>query len=286
MHAKGELAKYIFLLALPAWTCAHGQTPTVQPAIPPLVQRALTAELHATEDKSHPMCYQLRRSSPQLTSTRKICETRDGAVAILVALNDRPLNGTDETKEQTRLKSLLDNPDRQRHRKQVDDADMARLLRILRALPTAFTYRPAGVEPGVDGPLERFSFVPNPSFDPPNMETVAMTQMSGEIWIDSNRGRIARLEGRLQQDVNFGWGILGQLDKGGWLRIEQGDVGGGQWRITRFQMDMNGRVLIKSRKFSSDQRLTTFMPVSADLSYQQAIRTMLDDHSQTRLQNH
>ena len=52
--------------------------------------------------------------------------------------------------------------------------------------------------------------------------------MAGEIWIDPVKLRVVRLEGHLQQDVDFGWGILGRLNKGGWIVIEQADVGGGQ----------------------------------------------------------
>ena len=70
--------------------------------------------------------------------------------------------------------------------------------------------------------------------------------MTGEIWIDPVHLRVVRLEGHLQQDVDFGWGILGRLNKGGWIVIEQADVGGGQWRTVRFQMQMSGRVVFKN----------------------------------------
>ena len=60
--------------------------------------------------------------------------------------------------------------------------------------------------------------------------------MTGEIWIDPVHERVVRLEGHLQQDVDFGWGILGRLNKGGWIVIEQADVGERQWRIVHFQM--------------------------------------------------
>ena len=50
--------------------------------------------------------------------------------------------------------------------------------------------------------------------------------MAGEIWIDPVQERVVRLAGSLQQDKDFGWGILGELDKGGWVEIDQADVGG------------------------------------------------------------
>lgn len=285
MPTRGQRIRQVLPVVLLALTSSSGQSGTVTQGVPPEVQRALAAELTAAQDKSHPMCYELHRSSPRITSTKKICETRDGVIALLVALDDRPLTSAETAKEQVRLNSLLQDPKRQLHRKQADDADMERILKILRALPYAFLYRPAGMEAGLNGPLERFSFVPNPSFDPPNLETLPMTQMSGDLWIDPARGRIAKLDGHLHDDVNFGWGILGQLDKGGWIRVEQSDVSGGQWRITHFQLEMTGRIVVKSKVFSSDQRLTGFVPVPADLSYQQAIHMLLTGNSETHAQN-
>ena len=73
--------------------------------------------------------------------------------------------------------------------------------------------------------------------------------MTGEIWIDPVHLRVARLEGHLQQDVDFGWGILGRLNKGGWIAIEQAEVSEGQWRIVRFEMRMSGRVVLQEPGF-------------------------------------
>ena len=68
-----------------------------------LVKRALAAEVRAAQDTQHPMRYHLRKSTPRLTSTKIIFETKDGAVARLIAINDKPLSAEDEQKEQDRL---------------------------------------------------------------------------------------------------------------------------------------------------------------------------------------
>ena len=98
--------------------------------------------------------------------------------------------------------------------------------------------------------------------------------MTGEIWIDPAHQRVVRLEGHLQQDVDFGWGILGRLNKGGWIVIEQADVGGGQWRIVHFQMAMSGRVVFKNRIFDTTEERPQFAPLPAGLDYQQAIEML------------
>lgn len=242
-----------------------------------LVQRALANEVRAAADTQHPMRYQLRKQSPRLSSTKEICETRDGAVARLRAINDSPLSSADEQKEQARLNMLLADPGRQRHRKQSQDEDAARAMKVLRALPDAFLYQYKGVRQGRAGPVEEYTFKPNPKFDPPDLETTVLKQMAGEIWIDAAEARVTRLEGHLQQDVDIGWGILGRLNKGGWIVLEQADVGYHQWRTAHFQMSLSGRVVFKTRVFDTTEDQSQFVPVPVGLNYQQAIQILRSD---------
>jgi hypothetical protein len=269
------------LLLLLAWSAdglgqAGSGIPTAMTPVQAqaLVERAVAAEMRTAQDTSHPMRYRLRKSSPRLTSVKEILETRDGAVARLLSIADRPLSAEDEEKEQARLDGLLSDPSRQRHRKQSQDDDTGRALKVLRALPEAFLYQFAGTGWGPAGKVEKFTFKPNPQFNPPDLETQVLTALTGEIWIDAAQSRVTRLEGHVRQDVDFGWGILGRLNKGGWIVIDQADVGGRQWRIVRFQMVMSGRVLFKNKSFDTVEEQTQFAPLPAALGYRQAIQML------------
>ena len=261
----------ILILLMPL--TAAGQA-GVAPGDDALVKRALENEVRGAGDAEHPMRYRLRKSSPRLTSTKQIFETKDGAVARLLTVNDAPLNAADEQREQARLALLLSDPSKQRHRKQAEDDDSARALKVLRALPGAFLYRYAGTIEGPGGQVEKFTFTPNPKFDPPDLETQVLTQMTGEISIDVARERVAKLEGHLQQDVDFGWGILGRLNKGGWIVIEQADVGDHQWRIVHFGMSMTGRVVFKTKVFDTTEDESQFVSLPRGIGYKQAIQMM------------
>jgi len=239
-----------------------------------MVQRALGKELQTAQDTAHPMHYRLRKSSPRLTSTKEILETADGAVARLVAINDQPLTQAEEQTEQARLDLLLSDPSRQKHRKQSEEGDFGIVLKLLRMLPSAYLYTYSGQGAGPAGTVEKFSFRPNPGFSPPDLESQALTAMTGEIWIDASQERVTRLEGHLQQDTDYGWGILGKLDKGGWIVLEQADIGGRQWRIVRFKMKMNLRVLFKNRDIDTTEEMSQYTPVPAGLNYRQAIQML------------
>jgi hypothetical protein len=244
-----------------------------------LVDRTLANELNAAEDASHPMRYLLRKTSPRLTATKQMMETHDGQVARLTAINDKPLSAADESNEEARLNALLGDPGKQRRRKQAEDDDSGRALNVLRALPSAFLYQDAGPGQGPTGKVEKFTFRPNPAFNSLYLETEVLPAMAGEIWIDPVHLRVARLEGHLQQDVDFGWGILGRLNKGGWIVIEQADVGPDmgvdQWRTVRFAMQMSGRVVFKARVFDTTEEQTNYAPIARGMSYQKAIEMLL-----------
>ena len=220
------------------------------------------------------MRFRLRKTSPRLDSTKEVLETSDGAVARLVAINNRPLTPAEEQTEQDRLDLLLADPSRQRHRKQSEEGDFGIVLKLLRMLPSAYLYQYAGVGSGPAGAVQKFTFRPNPSFSPPDLESQALTAMTGEVWIDASQDRVTRLEGHLQQDTDYGWGILGKLDKGGWIVIEQAQVDGHQWRIVRFKMQMNLRILFKTRNIDTVEEMTHYAPVPVGLNYRQAIQML------------
>jgi len=272
---------YSIVLPLLLPLAATGPRPTSD-APPPnsaLVERALANELNGAQNVTHPMRYRLRKSSPRLTSTKEIVETRDGAVAMLVSINDQAPSADDAQKEQTRLDSLLADPGKQHHRKQTQEDDTNRALKVLRALPKAFVYQYAGQVASAAGMMAKFTFLPNPKFNSPDLETQVLTQMTGELWVDPVREHVVRLEGHLQQDVDFGWGILGRLNKGGWIVIEQAEVASGQWRIVRFKMAMSGRVLFKTRSFDTTEEESQFSPVPVGMTYQQAIQMLRSGQS-------
>ncbi|MGA3011784.1 MAG: hypothetical protein ABSD72_16115 [Terracidiphilus sp.] len=276
------MRSFLSFLLLLFWTGAA----LAQPASPgglssaqaqALVGRALATEMRTALDASHPMRYRLRKSSPRMTSTKEIVETPDGDVARLVRLNDQPLSRSAEQLEEARLDALLSDPSKQRHRKQSEEADAGIVFKLLRMLPQAFLYEYAGTGSSSSGIVEKFRFRPNPGFSPPDLETQALTAMTGELWIDATQERVTRLEGHLQQDTDFGWGILGKLGKGGWVVVEQADVSGRQWRIARFQMKMNLRILFKTRNIDTTEEMSQYAPVPAKLDYRQAIQLLRTD---------
>jgi hypothetical protein len=243
-----------------------------------LVKRVLRIELESAQDAAgaaaHPMQYRLRKMSPRLSTTKQIVETKDGDVARLIAINDGPLSLEDQQNEATRLQGLIDDPGLQRHRQDREQSDAERARKIMRALPDAFLYQFASTVETPQGPSYRLSFQPNPNFNPQDLEAQVLKGMAGELWIDVAQQRVTRLEGKRLHDVDYGWGLLGKLDEGGTLLLEQADVGDHQWRTVHMVLVMNARVFIKSVKLDTTLDLSQFSPVTPGMSYQQAIELL------------
>lgn len=280
MGAK-PVVRWVFLplLALPAgagWSFGQAAAPALSPAdAQALVQQALANEVDAAKNVGHPMQYMLRKITPRLTTTKRIIETAGGDVARLISVNGKPLSDSAEQREKARLNALAADQAEQDHRKQAEDSDTARALKVLRALPKAFLYTYTGPATSPAGPVETYSFAPNPDFSPSGMETQILTAMSGDVAVNPDSRRVEHLEGHLLKEVNFGWGIAGKLNKGGWIGIDQAPVADGQWRTVRLQLAMTGRILFITKTYDTLQEESDYTPVAEGLDYREAIKQLL-----------
>ncbi len=98
----------------------------------------------------------------------------------------------------------------------------------------------------------RLTFFPNPHYNAPNRELQVFRSMSGKMWIDRAAGRLARMDGSLFEDVTFGWGLLGRLNKGGTFSVVQSQVGQDHWEMIALDVNMSGH----ADHFQKHQRKT------------------------------
>src|SRR5579884_42704 len=244
-----------------------------------LVRRASQNEL-AASNGNHPFRYQLHKIDDGKITTKEIVETKDGDVARLIAVNDRPLDPDAEKNEIARLNNLAAHPELQAHRRQKEQEDSNRANKMIRLLPDAFVYKYEGMVEGPNGPCYKLSFQPNPNFNPPDHESQVFAGMAGELWIDKAQERMVRLDAHLIADVNFGWGILGKLYKGGSILVEQADVGDHHWETTHMKLSLTGKALmIKPLSFQTTEDASHFEPVPPDMGYQKAIEMLLSNNT-------
>lgn len=240
-----------------------------QPPMPAgqLVREVVYNELH--DHQQHRFWrYWVERRSPAGTRVEEQVETADGPVSRLAMNNSQPLNAEAEEEEQSRLEKLLNSPGEQaRHVKQYDE-DEQRIGRILALLPTAFVYTYDGEENG----CYRLRFRPNPDDRAATIEARLFHAMSGTLWVDVRWKRLARLDGQVEENVDFGFGILGRLYKGGWFELERTQVSTTDWKTTRLEVHMNIRaLLVKTFARETSEVRGGFEPVPAGMSLAQGV---------------
>ena len=228
------------------------------------VQKMVETELAQQKaDGTHWMYRQLKSEPGQPEQLREVIETTQGEIYRLVALDGKPVTPEQQQKDAARLQELITNPDLQQKKRKDAREDAEKATRMLKLLPKAFIYQYSGEKDGV----VFYGFRPDPSFDPPTREARVFHSMEGQLWINKEQMRLVRLQGTLMEDVNFGWGILGHLDKGGHFVVEQEQVGPDHWAITNMDVEMNGRALIfKSLNIKEKELSSDFQRVSDNLT--------------------
>ena len=131
-----------------------------------LVRAASWNELHSSNSRSS-LRFRLRKQDEDRRTTKDIIETRDGDIARLVAVDDKPLTPERAKAERERLDTLLAHPELQAHRHKKEQEDSSRTNEMVRLLPDAFLYTYRGMVDTPNGPAWRLSFVPNAGLHPP-----------------------------------------------------------------------------------------------------------------------
>jgi len=102
------------------------------------------------------------------------------------------------------------------------------------------------------------------------------TRLNGALVIEPNRGRLVRIDARFFRDIDFGGGILGRIDRGGWFQFEQRPFGDNHWGVTTLAMHFNKRVLLASIRVDSVVKTSGFRCVSKDVTLQQGVQRLLE----------
>ncbi len=233
-----------------------------------LARRVVTNELKfQDEDHDHWTFRQEKKDESGRKQVSSIVETKDGVLSRLLSIDGRPLDPQQQRKENQRIQRLVTNPSERRQSQRARNTDTETGRRLFKMLPDAFVFNYSGREGG----LIKLSFRPNPKFKPPSLETRVFHDMEGELWVDSKQDRLAAISGHLMENVTFGGGLLGHLDKGGHFEIRQAEVAPGHWKMAFMAVNMTGKALFfKKINVLESKTRSDFQRVPDDLTFAQA----------------
>ncbi|MBZ5654243.1 MAG: hypothetical protein LAO56_03085 [Acidobacteriia bacterium] len=273
---------FIWMLLLTA-ACFAGQNTTASSRPDPgaLVRKAVENEIKTVNEDTDRFMFRGTKTTPKGSTTKIYVETKEGTAGLVIAYNGKPLTPDQSLAEEARVERFVNNPEELKKKRNQERADQERTLRIVRAIPNAFLFEYAGEEHGsadigrVGDPLVKLKFRPNPRYEPPSHVEQVLTGMQGVVLVDAARFRIASVDGTLFRDVSFGWGILGHLDRGGHILIQQQEIATDRWNISRMSLDFTGKILLfKNLAISSTEVFSGFKKVSPNLTFAQALELL------------
>ena len=212
--------------------------------------------------------YWIEQHTQDATLLEQQVETADGPVTRLVQSNGHPIDAQSRKEEQTRLEKLVNSPQQlASHRKDYLD-DEKRIALVMTMLPDAFIFEDAGDE----NDCHHLHYRPNPAYVPRSMEARVLHSMTGDLWINARFKRLARLEGHLNDSLDFGFGLLGHLDKGGWFRMQRVQVGPTEWKTWEIELHLSGRAFVwKTIAQQTSERRGGFVPVPSGITLSQGM---------------
>ena len=248
------VALFLFSVELAAFTLSGDSKPSSPPnmSADELVRQVVANETQLVDSDHSHWIYRQHHVEDGKDTLKECVDTDQGALCRLIAEGGHPLSQSEQAKEKERLAELVKNPERQRKLQEARKKDGDQALKMLKMLPNAFHYEYAGTE----GDLVKLKFVPNPQFTPPDRESRVFHAMVGFMWVNRDAKRLVELSGKLTRDVDFGFGLLGHLYRGGTFQVKRADVGDGHWETTLLDVKIRGKALF-FKTINADQRETT-----------------------------
>jgi hypothetical protein len=226
--------------------------------------------------------YWIERHTPKETRLEDQVETVDGPISRLTLTDGHPPSPETRQQEQSRLRHLLTSPQEQARHLQEYEEDEKRIGRILALLPDAYLYTYSGEENG----CYKLTFVPNPDYPAHSIEARIFHSMSGTLWVNLRMKRLARLDAHVQENLDFGYGILGRLYKGGWFQLERSQVSASDWKTARLEVHMMGRaLLVKSFARETSEVRGGFSPVPSGMNLAQGMALLQQSDSLAQIQS-
>jgi hypothetical protein len=245
-----------------------------------LVREVIHNEVEAQSRDQSLWCYrEQQQEDAKPAKTLQVCQTKDGELERLVALDGRELTSLQAQAEDERIQRFVSHPEqlRAKQKKEREDGEQARNL--LATLPDAFLFQCDHKS----GNLVTLRFRPNPAFRPATRSAQVFHHMEGTLVVDAEQKRLVEINGRLTSEVKFLGGLLGHLDKDGTFCVKQQRVGEGHWDLRSMSVQMNGKALFfKTIAVLETKSILDYQPLPRGATLQQAadfLRRDFDVHT-------
>jgi hypothetical protein len=234
-----------------------------------LVRDVVRNEIESQLRDASLWCYREQRlEDGKPSKTLEVCQTKDGDLERLEAVNGRELNPDQGRAEDERIQYVISHPEQLRAKQKKEREDGEQERNLLKFFPEAFHFQ----RERESGNLVTFQFRPNPYFRPSTRASQVFHHMEGTLVVDVRQMRLVEINGRLTSEVRFVGGLLGHLDKNGSFLVRQQEVGEGHWDLTFMSVHMNGKALFfKTISVLDKKTFADYRSLPRGASLQQAV---------------
>lgn len=244
-----------------------------------LVRAVVANELQADANDHSRWMYRDENGAPYKGVVKLVIQTAQGDLSKTIKRDGHPLTQEQQKEDEQRIDAFVKEASLRQKQKRDHEQDSAKASALTKMLPDAFLWTIAGQ----NGAETTLRFKPDPQFRPPTREARVFAAMEGTMVVNTEQKRIQELKGALTRDVNFGYGLLGKLQKGGTFEIERQQIAPRIWAITATHVHIRGRALIfKSIGEEQDEVTSHYHPTPSSLSLEAAAK-MLKDGSAARM---
>jgi hypothetical protein len=245
------------------------------------VRSVVANELKADANDHSKWMYLDDNKVPDGHTVKIVIQTAHGDLSKTLKANGRALTPDEQRADEGKIDDFVNDASVREKQKRDHERDGEKAAALTKLLPGAFLWSIS--DRNVE--LTTLSFKPDPKFDPPDRESRVFAAMEGTMVVHTSQKRIQQLKGQLTHDVNFGYGLLGKLEKGGTFEIERQQLKPGIWAITQTHIHIQGHALIfKSISEEQDEVTSNYHPTPPGLGLEDAAKMLKDGSAAKTLQ--
>lgn len=185
----------------------------------------------------------------------------------LLAVNGKPLSAEDQRKEEEKLQKEI-----AKRRSESASARSARIAKyqksrrsdhlMMQQMVFAFNFKFVGEDMVNGRPAYVLDAEPRPDYRPLNQEAKVLTGMKGRLWVDKTGYHWMKVKAEVIKPVNYAL-FIAKVGPGTSFEFEQTPVNANLWLPSRFEQDVNAKILgIKSIRTREQETYTNYQPAN------------------------
>jgi len=261
------LGSFILLLTITDPASAGVAAAPKTPDAATIIQRSVDA-MHRDWQESEHYIHLERDVEAHGSKTFQILMIEGSPYQKLTAVNGKPLSPGEAKREEQKLRDEVksrcgESPSAKQKRIAEYQKEQKRDHEMIGELTKAFTFKVAGQQRVNGRQTWLLNAIPKPGYQPPSLETKALTGMAGKLWIDSATFEWVRVEAHVVQPVSIE-GFLARVEPGTVFELVRAPVTNALWAPSHFSERSKARIMgFIGHSTHDDETYSHYRPASA-----------------------